>query len=111
EHGHVHAEIVLVVSDKPEARGLRVAREAGLPWAVIEATGYPNREAYDAALAKRIEAAQPDWIVMAGFMRILASAIDKHFGGTLVNIHPSLLPRHKGLHTHAKALANKDTRH
>src|SRR5699024_2952457 len=111
EHGRLHAEIALVISDKPAARGLRIAREAGLPWAVIETAGYADRDAYDAALAKRIEAARPDWVVLAGFMRILGSAFVKRFIGRLVNIHPSLLPRYKGLHTHEKALAHPVPRH
>src|SRR5699024_704757 len=93
------------------ARGLRIAREVGLPWAVIEAGGYSNRNAYDVVLANRIEAAQPDWVVLAGFMLILGSAFVQRFEGRLVNIHPSLLPRHKGLHTHARAVESNDTRH
>lgn len=109
--GRLHARIVLVVSNKPQARGLRIARKAGLPWAVLEASGFADRGAYDAALATRIAREQPDWVVLAGFMRILGSAFVKQFAGRLVNIHPSLLPRHKGLHTHERALANNDTRH
>lgn len=111
ERGRLQAEIVLVISDKPEARGLRIAREAGLPWAVLEARGFASRAAYDDALAARIAAARPDWVVLAGFMRILGSAFVKRFRGKLVNIHPSLLPRYKGLHTHEKALTNNDARH
>lgn len=111
DSGRLNAQIALVISNKPQARGLRIAREAGLPWAVIETAGFASREAYDVALARRIEAARPDWIVLAGFMRILSSAFIKRFTGKVVNIHPSLLPRYKGLHTHDKALANGDSRH
>lgn len=111
ERGQLQAQIALVISNKPQARGLRIAREAGLPWAVLEARGFANRAAYDAALATRIAAARPDWVVLAGFMRILGSAFVQRFDGRLVNIHPSLLPRYKGLHTHEQALANNDARH
>lgn len=111
DDGRLNARIVLVISNKPQARGLRIAREAGLPWAVLEASGYPDRDAYDDALAARIANAQPDWVVLAGFMRILGSALVKRFAGKLVNIHPSLLPRYKGLHTHERVLANGDARH
>lgn len=111
DEGRLNARIALVISDKPEARGLRTARQAGLPWVVLEATGYADRAAYDAALAARIDNEQPDWVVLAGFMRILGSGFVKHFSGKVVNIHPSLLPRHKGLHTHERVLDNQDTRH
>lgn len=111
DDGRLQARIALVISDKPQARGLRMAREAGLPWAVLEAAGYSERAAYDDALATRIAGEQPDWVVLAGFMRILGSAFVKRFAGRLVNIHPSLLPRYKGLHTHERVLANNDTRH
>lgn len=109
--GRLLARIVLVISNKPQARGLRIAREAGLPWAVLEVAGFADRRAYDEALATRITRAQPDWIVLAGFMRILGSVFVKAFAGRLINIHPSLLPRHKGLHTHERALADHDARH
>lgn len=109
--GRLNAEIVLVVSNKPQARGLRLAKTANLPWAVLETHGFADRAAYDKALAARIQAARPDWIALAGFMRILGSGFVKQFPGKLVNIHPSLLPRYKGLHTHEQALANQDDRH
>ena len=109
--GRLYACIALVISNKPQARGLRIAREAGLPWAVLETAGFADRTAYDEALATRIARAQPDWVVLAGFMRILGSAFVKQFAGRLINIHPSLLPRHKGLHTHERALVNHDARH
>lgn len=109
--GRLNARIVLVVTNKPQAHGLRKAREAGLPWAVIEAAGFKDRVAYDEALAARIACEQPDYVVLAGFMRVLGSGFVKQFSGRLVNIHPSLLPRYKGLNTHERVLDNKDTRH
>lgn len=111
EEARLHARIVLVISDKPGAGGLQIAREAGLPWAVMEAAGFSDRQAYDDALAARIAGERPDWVVLAGFMRVLDSALVKQFAGRMVNIHPSLLPRYKGLHTHERVLANKDARH
>ncbi|MGN8159543.1 phosphoribosylglycinamide formyltransferase [Salinisphaera sp. RV14] len=109
--GALDAEIVLVASNKARAPGLQTARLAGLPAVSISPRHFPDRESYDAALAHRIAAEKPDWIVLAGFMRVLSDTFVERFAGRIVNIHPSLLPRYKGLHTHERALAAGDRDH
>ena len=111
ERGELNAEIALVVSNKTRAPGLGYARLAGLPTVAITPHAFADRESYDAALARRIGAEAPDWIVLAGFMRVLSDAFIAPFAGRIVNIHPSLLPQYKGLHTHARALAAGDSHH
>lgn len=109
--GDLNAEIVLVASNRVRAPGLQFARRAGLACVAIRPDGFIDRPAYDAALAHRIQAARPDWVVLAGFMRVLSEAFVTPLAGRIVNIHPSLLPRHKGLHTHARALEAGDRHH
>ena len=102
------AQVAGVLSNRPDAAGLAWAREQGLATAVVDHKGYPTREAFDAALIEAIQALnggqQPDWVVLAGFMRILTPGFVAHFEGRLVNIHPSLLPAFPGLHTHQRAI-------
>ena len=98
------AEVVAVVSDKPAAHGLQWAREQGLQTFAIEPGAYVNREAYDQALAQAVQACSPDYVLLAGFMRILSDAFVNVFSGRLINIHPSLLPAFPGLKTHEQAL-------
>ena len=105
------AEVVRVISNRGAARGLEKARRAGVPTRVLRPRDYPDRPAYDAALADAIAAESPDIVALAGFMRILDAAFVQRFAGKLVNIHPSLLPRHRGLDTHGRALAAGDERH
>ncbi|AKC87621.1 phosphoribosylglycinamide formyltransferase [Pseudoxanthomonas suwonensis] len=107
--GALDAEIVGVFSDRPAAAALeRVAPE--LRWSA-EARTFPDRAAFDAALADAVDAAEPDWVFCAGYMRILGDAFVRRFDGRLLNVHPSLLPRYKGLHTHARALQAGDDEH
>ena len=93
-----------VISNRPGVRGLERAQAAGIETRVIDHTGYPDRERFDAALAVAIDGFAPGLVVLAGFMRILSDAFVAHFGGRMVNIHPSLLPAFQGLHTHRRAL-------
>lgn len=109
--GELNAHIALVISNRKDAPGMQIARLAGLNCVCIEPAGFNNRDDFDAALGARIAAARPDWVVLAGYMRILSSAFVKRFESTLVNIHPSLLPHYKGLNTHERVLSNGDTRH
>ncbi|MBS63212.1 phosphoribosylglycinamide formyltransferase [Salinisphaera sp.] len=111
EAGKLDAEIALVISNRADAPGMQIARLAGLNCVCIEAGGFKHREDFDRALAARIAAARPDWVVLAGFMRILSQAFVERFEAKLINIHPSLLPRYKGLNTHERALSNGDARH
>lgn len=109
--GRIPARIVGVVSNRADAAGLKHAGAVGLPTFVIPHLDYPDRSAFDAALAARLDALRPDIVVLAGFMRILTEGFVRAFEGRLLNIHPSLLPRHKGLDTHAAVLAAGDTEH
>lgn len=97
--------ICAVISDKPAAKGLELARQAGIPTQVVTKAEYPERLDYDRALMAIIDDIAPDLLVLAGFMRILSAPFVQHYQGRLLNIHPSLLPKFKGLDTHARALA------
>lgn len=109
--GRIPARIVGVISNRPEALGLERARTAGIPAQALSHLDYPNREAYDAALSAALDGLQPDIVVLAGFMRVLGDAFVRRYKGRLINIHPSLLPRHPGLHTHRRALEAGDREH
>jgi phosphoribosylglycinamide formyltransferase-1 len=98
------ARIAAVISNRPDAPGLDLARELGLPTEVVDHQRFEGREAFDAALAGAIDLHQPALVVLAGFMRILTPAFVARYAGRLVNIHPSLLPAFPGLRTHARAL-------
>lgn len=107
--GRLAADVVGVFSDRPDAAALqRVA--ASQRWARAPRT-FADRAAYEQALGDALQAVAPDWIVCAGYMRILGADFVQRFNGRLVNIHPSLLPLHKGLHTHARALEAGNTEH
>ncbi|MEW6166406.1 MAG: phosphoribosylglycinamide formyltransferase [Pseudomonadota bacterium] len=108
---HVDGEIVVVVSNRADAAGLAYARVAGIVTVVVAHRDYPDRAAYDAALAAVLEAHRADLVVLAGFMRILTAGFVSRYRGRLINIHPSLLPRHPGLDTHRRALEAGDAEH
>lgn len=99
------AEIAAVIASSPQAAGLAWAASQGIPTEAVAHRDYPSREAFDAALAERIDAHAPDVVLLAGFMRVLTPGFVNRYAGRLVNIHPSLLPAFPGLHTHAQALA------
>ena len=106
------AEIALVLSNRPDAKGLGTAREAGLVTAVVDHTRFgKDREAFDRALHATLEARHIDIVCLAGFMRVLTPAFVGRWSGRIINIHPSLLPEFKGLDTHERALAAGATRH
>jgi len=98
------ARVVAVVSNRPGAPGLAFAAAHGIQTAVVDHEMHASREAFDAELARVIDAFAPDLLVLAGFMRILTPAFVQRFDGRLLNIHPSLLPAFPGLHTHRRAL-------
>lgn len=102
--GHIPARVSGVISDRPEAYGLERARAAGVPAAPLPTAGFPDRAAYDHALGERIRALAPGLVVLAGFMRILSPALVNDWAGRMLNIHPSLLPAYRGLHTHRRVL-------
>jgi phosphoribosylglycinamide formyltransferase-1 len=99
------ADVAAVVSNAPGARGLEIARAHGVATAVVDHRTFADRSSFDQALSAAIETFQPHVLVLAGFMRILTDGFVRHYGGRLLNIHPSLLPAFPGLHTHARALA------
>ncbi|HHL22766.1 MAG TPA: phosphoribosylglycinamide formyltransferase [Aliiroseovarius sp.] len=99
----------LVVSNRPGAAGLTAARDLGIPAALVDHTAFPDRAAFEAQLTATLERARPDIICLAGFMRILSPGFVGRWQGRILNIHPSLLPKYKGLDTHARALAAGDT--
>jgi phosphoribosylglycinamide formyltransferase-1 len=105
------ATVVGVISDKPEAYGLVRAQEAEVPVFSLTPERGESRVLYDQRLADLLNSLSPDLIVLAGFMRILSPHFVKSFEGKIINIHPSLLPKYPGLHTHQQVLANKDAEH
>ena len=98
------ARVAAVVSNRPDAKGLQTAREAGIAAAAVDHKAFADREAFDAALMAEVDRHDPTLVVLAGFMRILTPAFVAHYTGRLLNIHPSLLPAFPGLHTHQRAL-------
>ena len=100
-----------VFSDKPDAAGLELARSLGIPAQALDGTKTADRAAYDRALAAAIEHCSPSLIVLAGFMRILSPQFLTGFPGKILNIHPSLLPKYAGLHTHRRALEAHEPEH
>jgi len=100
-----------LIANQPEAKGLVFAKSVGIPTAVIDHRAYPSREAFDRALMQQIDAFSADLVVLAGFMRILTPGLIEHYEGRMINIHPSLLPRFPGLHTHERALEAGDRVH
>ncbi len=111
EQDRLHTQVVGVFSDKPEANALRLARERAIPAHFVDPKAFADRAAFDTELFAQVDACAPDLIVCAGFMRILSPAVVEARAGRMINIHPSLLPRHKGLHTHRQALESGDTEH
>lgn len=103
--GRHGARIAAVISNRPQAAGLEVASRQGIATEVVDHTVFASREAFDAALAARIDAHAPRWVLLAGFMRVLTTGFVQRYEGRLVNIHPSLLPSFPGLATHRQALA------
>lgn len=102
------ARPVLVASNDPTAKGLEKAASLGIPTAGVDHRAYPTRETFETALRAHIDAANPDILCLAGFMRILTPGFIRRYEGRMLNIHPSLLPKYPGLHTHARALAAGD---
>ena len=98
------ARVAAVISNRPDAKGLAWAREAGIATAVVDHKAYAGREPFDAALMAEVDRHQPALVVLAGFMRILTPGFVAHYAGRIVNIHPSLLPAFPGLHTHQRAI-------
>lgn len=109
--GDIPVTIDSVVSDQPDAFGLQRATSAGIRTRVLEATGFDNRESYDEALGEILDELSPGLIVLAGFMRILTGGLVRRWDGRMLNVHPSLLPDYRGLHTHRRVLEAGESHH
>lgn len=109
--GEIKAEISAVISNRADAFGLQRADKLNIPTIVLDHTQFTDREAFDQSLAQIIDSYEPDLIVLAGFMRILSDGFVEKFDGKLINIHPSLLPKYRGLNTHKRALEDCQKEH
>ena len=109
--GQIAARIVRVIADRPGAGGIALAQQLGLQLELVPAGEFADREAFEAALRAAIEASGAQLVVLAGFMRILSAQFTQHYAGALLNIHPSLLPKFPGLHTHRRALEAREQVH
>ena len=99
----LECSISAVISNNPTAGGIDIARQAGIPTQIVDHKLFPSRVAFDDALCKVVRSHQPDWVVLAGFMRVLSAGFIGAFPNRIINIHPSLLPSFPGLHTHERA--------
>jgi len=111
QRGELGIDIRAVISNRADAFGLERARRAGIATTVVEHTRFAERAEFDRALQSTIDATGARLVILAGFMRILTPAFVQHYAGRLLNIHPSLLPKHRGLRTHEGALAARDAQH
>jgi phosphoribosylglycinamide formyltransferase-1 len=116
QDGQIRADVVAVIADVADAGGLARAQEMGLHAQLVDRRGFtrdgqPDRAAFETALAAAIDASGADYVILAGFMRVLSAGFVDRYAGRMLNIHPSLLPRHRGLDTHARALAAGDAEH
>ena len=110
-NGRINGSVAAVFSNKASAYGLTRAQQAKVPGRALNAADFADRAAFDRQLMQEIDAYAPDLVVLAGYMRILSSAFVAHYHDRLINIHPSLLPKYPGLHTHRQALENGDAEH
>jgi len=109
--GSIEAIVVNVISNNPDAPGLAYAMQQGIATTVVDDKDFKSRATFDRSLASNIDQYKPDLIALAGFMRVLSAEFTDQYAGRLINIHPSLLPRHRGLNTHQKALTCGDRWH
>ncbi|MCG7873423.1 MAG: phosphoribosylglycinamide formyltransferase [Candidatus Thiodiazotropha lotti] len=110
QHG-LPIQIAAVISNRPDVHGLQRASSAAIETAVLDHQAFADRASYDQALIELIDRYQPELVVLAGFMRILTTPFVRHYAGRLLNIHPSLLPKYTGLHTHKRVLEAGDQLH
>jgi len=109
--GALAGTITQVISNRADAGGLALARAQGVATRVVDHRAYPTRQRFDDALAGEIDRGEPDLVVLAGFMRVLGAGFVEHYRGRMINIHPSLLPRYAGLHTHRRVLEDGAAEH
>ncbi|NQY26426.1 MAG: phosphoribosylglycinamide formyltransferase [Piscirickettsiaceae bacterium] len=111
QDGQLPVTIAAIISNRPDAAGLEFAQQAGIKTAIINHKDFDSRESFDQALTKEIDTYSPTLVVLAGFMRILTTEFVDHYAGKLINIHPSLLPKFKGLDTHQRAIDAGEKEH
>jgi phosphoribosylglycinamide formyltransferase-1 len=109
--GHLNARVVLVASDRPEAEALGRARESGVATVALAPADFPDRAAWNAALDEALQRAGAELVALAGFMRVLGPALVARWQGRILNIHPALLPKYRGLHTHRRVLEAGERMH
>jgi len=109
--GELPIDIVAVISNRPDVQGLARAASANIPTQVLDHKDFSKRDEFDRALMAAIDIFSPGLVVLAGFMRILTAEFTHHYLGRMLNIHPSLLPKFQGLHTHQRALEAGETHH
>ena len=109
--GELPVEVAAVISNRPGVQGLERARQASVPALELDHKLFADRPEFEAALIELIDRYRPDLVILAGFMRVLTPGFTDHYRGRLFNIHPSLLPKFRGLHTHERALAARETEH
>ncbi|NBD95561.1 MAG: phosphoribosylglycinamide formyltransferase [Gammaproteobacteria bacterium] len=111
ESGWLGATIAGVISDRPRARGLALAGDYGIDAVSVDRAAHIDRDAFEASLRAAVEGFRPAYIVLAGFMRVLSDGFVRRYAGRMINIHPSLLPRHPGLNTHQRVLDAGQSEH
>ena len=111
DSGELNAEVAAVISNVANVKGLERADSHNIPNRCLSHKDFDSREAFDVALQYAIDSYKPDLVILAGFMRILGADISRHYRGRMLNIHPSLLPKYPGLHTHQRALDAGDSKH
>lgn len=109
--GELPVKVAAVISNRPGVQGLERARQAGVPALELDHKNFTDRPEFESALIELINRYQPDLVILAGFMRVLTAGFTEHYRGRLFNIHPSLLPKFRGLHTHERALAAGESEH
>lgn len=110
-NGELDINIAAIISNRPDAAGLEYAEQQGIATSVIDHKTFESRESFDNALAALIDSYSPNLVVLAGFMRILTADFVEHYSQRLINIHPSLLPKFKGLDTHQRAIEAGEAEH
>lgn len=109
--GSLPINIAAVISNRPDAAGIEFAQQVGIDTAIIDHKAFESREAFDQAMASKIDLYAPDLVVLAGFIRILTTEFVEHFANKLINIHPALLPKFKGMDTHQRAIDASEKEH
>jgi phosphoribosylglycinamide formyltransferase 1 len=110
-HQQLDATVAAVISNRPYAAGLEYASSQSIPTKIIDHKAFADRDSFDRALAQQIDEFKPDYVILAGFMRILTAEFVEHYQNKLINIHPSLLPKFKGLDTHQRAIDAGEKEH